>query len=213
MSASNVSDMEADAADDSARLHFLHIPDNGILSGDALFHITFANDSFWGEQLTLYFDGEVYTHTRAFPEASADQQTLGKEVGDFGIATYLHTNTPHQLEVRDNFGNSSTRSVVFHNVISEVDLRSSLGLDPPGSSVFPYYITAILSPPQSWRVEIAGINESKIKSFEGHGSRIEALWDGLDTQGDFADCSSYLVTIIALESSVALYVGRINQLI
>ncbi len=212
MRALNASDMETGAADDSARLHFLHIPDDGILSGDVLFNVTFADDSFWGEELTLYFDGEVYTYTRAFPEASADQQTLGKEIGTFGIMTYRHINAPHQLEVRDNFGNSSTRSVVFRNVISEVDLRSSLGLNPPGPSVFPYYITAVLSPPQSWRVEIEGVDDSPIQSFEGRGDKIEAQWDGLDAEGNIADCFPYRVTMIALKSGVTFVVGCINKL-
>ena len=204
--------MEAGAADDSARLHFLHIPDNGILSGDALFHITFADDSFWGEELTLYFDGGVYTHARAFPEASADQQTLGKEIGTFGIETYRYTNVSHQLEVRDNFGNSCARSVVFCNVISEVDLRSSLDLEPPGSFEFPYYITAVLSPPQLWRVEIKDIDASPIKAFAGSSSRIKAQWDGLDAEGNIADHFPYQVTMMALESNVAFYVGHIHKL-
>ena len=85
-------------------------------------------------------------------------------------------------------------------------------MELPGPSEFPYYINAVLSPPQTWQVQLAGDDDVEIKSFEGYGGRIEAQWDGLDAEGNIVDRSAYPVTLTALESGVSLYFGCINKL-
>jgi len=204
---STVRNVGEGAADNSARLHILNIQDGSILDGDADVVVAVLENCVYMEELVLYLDGERHSSTRTFPEESGE--LIG---GTFSIQTYWYQNTQHWLEVADNLGNTQTRSVIFHNVISEVDLRSSLDMEPPGDTEFPYHIGALLSPPQSWRVELVGNDDALVMHSVGYGDHIRIDWDGTATTGEVATGAPYQVAMAALESGVTIVVGFINQL-
>lgn len=204
---STVSSTGEGAANNSARLHILNIQDGSILNGDADVIVAVLDKCVYGEELTLYLDGERYSSTRTFPGESGEM--VG---GTFSIATCWYQNTQHWLKVADNLGNMQTRNVIFHNVISEVDLRSSLDMEPPEDTEFPYHIGALLSPPQSWRVELEGNDDALVMHSVGYGDHINVDWNGTDTTGEVTTGAPYQVTIMALESGMAVAVGFINKL-
>ena len=207
MRSSPVRNVGEGAADNSARLHFLNIKDRSVLDGDADVVVAVLEDCVYMEELVLYLDGEYHSPTRTFPEESGE--LIG---GTFSIQTYRYQNGPHGLEVADTLGNRQTREVTFHNVISEVDLRSSLDTEPPGGAEFPFHIGALLSPPQSWRVELVGNDDALVMRSVGHGGHISVNWDGTDMTGEVSESDPYQVTMAALESGVTILVGFINKM-
>lgn len=114
----------------------------------------------------------------------------------FSFLTQCFSNGRHDLLLLDEYGHRiDHRSVLVANELQNIRLT---GLPYGNKPIF--NITGTLTMPQPWCVQIKGIRNDVVRTYEGNGEMIDVAWDGSNKSQEATPSGAYYAVVKALKS-------------
>lgn len=186
-------------SDNAEQIRFIHVRDGDNLAGLVDLTAEVFNNPKKAEGIFLRLDDGEDCLRPGWPCFVKDEDQpdapLRQEI-PFGLVTNQFGSGPHRLFVVDRDGRVfDERSVQFVNIIQHVHAGALMNNASEGCR-----LTASLTTPQPWTLQIKERWGKVVRVFEGSGRAINIYWDGRDASGKLVPQGFYYSVITALES-------------